>query len=484
MSKPEFVSLHNHSHHSMLDGFSKVEEYLETTKKLGQKGLGMTEHGNVFSVYELINYSKKYDITPIPGIEAYVAPLNPEGAKAKYPIFYGANGQKAAEFDVSNNGAYLHQTIWAINPTGLKNLFKLSTMSNNPEHFYQAPRIDFNMLAEHSDGLVVATGCPSSEISTRFLLGQDDKAYEYAGRLKEIFGDRLFVEIMDHNMSIDLERRLLTKQLELSKKMGIELLATNDSHYAHKKDAIHHEEMLATQSGSRMSDATINNGGKRFAFEGEEYYLKTAEQMDKIFPNRDYPRALSNTLKIAEMAQDVHLSFDPHLRPNVELPKNMDQLTYYKHLLSEGFKKRYGNSPIEVKREAKKRVNYELEVIHSSDFIGYMLTVRDYLMWARENFSTRNEQDEILALSVGVGRGSVGGSIHAFLLEISELDPIKHDLVFERFLSAGRGATYRIVYDDGTSEEIVVSDKKTVIRDGKKESKYIHELKQGDTIIS
>lgn len=476
----DFVHLHVHSHSSMLDGFGKPSEYLETIKSLGMRGLGLTDHGNTHEAYSLISAARKLDLIGIPGCEFYVAPINPQGARVKEPVYYGRDGKKAANGDVSGNGAYLHLTIWAYTQEGMHNLFRLSTLSNQPENFYQKPRIDFEMLAEHSEGLIVSTGCPSGEISTRFLLGQDKLAHEYAGRLKDIFGERLFVEIMDHSMDIDLERKLLPKQLELSKKLGIPLLATNDAHYAHKEDALHHAEMLASQSGARMSDKPYDEGGSRFAFQGEEYYLKSADQMQELFPDEDFPGATKNTLLIAEMAQDIRLDFDPNLMPAPLVPKGFkDEVEYYKHLLAEGFKRRYGNAPREVKEEAARRSKHEMEVIYSSNFIGYMLTVREYMSWARDNFSTRDESDDILALSVGIGRGSVGGSIHAYMLDISEIDPVRWDLVFERFLSAGRGNTYRVTYDDGTFEDLIVSEEKTLTSG---EKRYIHQLQPGDEI--
>ncbi len=477
----EFIHLHVHSDNSMLDGFSKPAEYLEAAHAMGMKGIGITDHGNTHGAYALVNQAKKFDMTGIPGCEFYVAPANPEGARVQNPVYYGPGGQKAGGNDVSGSGAFLHLTVWAYNQEGMHNLFKLSTLSNQQENFYKKPRIDFDMLAEHSGGLIVSTGCPSGEISTRFLLGQDQKAYEYAGRLKEIFGNRLFVEIMDHSMDIELERSLLPKQLELSKKLGIPLLATNDAHYAHKHDAIHHEEMLASQSGSNMAENTYDNGGSRFAFNGTEYYLKTAEQMEALFPDKDFPGATKNTLLIAEMTQDMQLDFNPDLMPKPILPEGFtNEVDYYKHLINVGFKDRYGKAPKEIKEEALRRIKFEMEVIHSSNFIGYMLTVHEYLWWTREKFSTRDATGQIIAPAIGVGRGSIGGSIHAYCLYISEIDPIRWDTIFERFLSAGRGNTYRIDYDDGTSEEIIVSAEKELVSGDKR---YIHQLHVGDEIV-
>lgn len=481
----DFVHLHVHSDNSMLDGYGKPKEYLKTVSEMGQRGMGITDHGNVHGAYSLLSQAQEFGITGIPGCEFYLAPINPEGARAKRAVYYGANGQKQGNDDVAGAGAYLHLTVWAINPEGMHNLFKLSTLSNQQENFYMKPRIDFEMLAAHSDGLIVSTGCPSGEISTRFRLGQDKEAYDYAGRLKEVFGDRLFVEIMDHDMNIELERSLLPKQMELAKKMGLPLLATNDAHYAHANQSIHHEEMLCSQSGGRMSDLPYEEGGNRFAFNGNQYYLKSADEMAEIFPERDFPGALSNTLLIAEMAENMKLDFNPDLMPSPVIPPEFNsEIEYYRHLLNEGFRERYGDKPREIKEEAIRRMRDEMDVIYSSNFVGYMLTVRDYLIWTRDRYSTFDDSGKLLAPAIGPGRGSVGGSVHAYCLGISEIDPVRWETIFERFLSAGRGHTYEIEYEDGTTEQIIISATKEVISpEGENESKYIHQLQPGDEIV-
>lgn len=477
----EFASLHTHSHGSILDGFATIPEYITRAQEVGMRGLGLTDHGNLFETYKFLKATKAAGIKGAPGCEFYVAPENPEGAFAKYPIYYGPGGKKQGQNDVSSSGSYLHLTVWAYNNVGLHNLFKLSTFSFSPDRYYSKPRIDFALLAEYSEGLIVSTGCPSSEISTRFLLGQDQKAYDYTSRLVDVFGkERVFVEIMDHDMEISLERDLLPKQLLLAKKMGLKLLATNDSHYANPGESHHHEEMLAKQSGSRMSDPTYDEGGKRFAFSGDGYYLKGADEMEKIFPERDFPNALKSSMDIIEMLDsDLGLKFDSHLRPIPEIPEGHDLKSYYREVVKAGMKERYANSSKEDKKEALARYKHEDEVIVSSGFAGYMLVVRDYLKFAQDNFSTRDADGKILASAIGVGRGSVGGSIHAYAMRISELDPVRFGLVFERFLSAGRGATYRITYDDGTYEDIIASDVKS-LDDG--DNKYIHELEVGDKV--
>lgn len=464
----DFVSLHTHSQNSLLDGYPSVKEYVNKAVEIGQKGLGITDHGNVSAVLNLIKEAKKAGITPVPGEEFYVAPENPEGARVRSKVFYGKNG-KAPKYDVSANGSYLHQTIWAVNDQGVSNLFKLSSMSWRPENYLQKPRIDIDMLAAHSEGLVVATGCPSSEISTRFLLDQDRKAYEYAGRLKEIFGDRVFVEVMNHGLQDPLERILLPKQVELSRKMGIPLLATNDSHYADQGDAGHHEEMLCSQSGSKMSDPTFDEGGNRFAFNGREFYLKTSAEMSRLFPDEKFPGAISNTRLIAEMAEDVDIAYNPYLSAELEIPEGFTEEGYFLHLVEKGFRQKRGNASDEVREESRRRIEEEYRVISSEGFINYFLVVWDYIKWARDN-----------GVGVGPGRGSIGGSEIAYLLDISRTCPIRYELLFERFLSEGRGATYEITYEDGTTEEIYVSNKKSLAGG---EEKYIHQLREGDEVV-
>ena len=469
IAKDSFVHLHTHSHYSLLDGQSTIPEYIEEAKRIGHTALGLSDHGNTNGIFEFVRLCKEAGITPVPGSEFYVAPQNPEGARVKHRIYYGPNGEKAPEFDVSGNGAYTHQTIWAINNKGLENLFALSSLSWKQENYYSKPRIDFEMLAEHSEGLVVATGCPSSEISTRFLLDQDEEAYQYARRLKEVFGDRLFVEIMSHDMKSPIERLLLPKQLKLSQDLDIPLLATNDAHYARQEDHIHQEEMLCAQSGSVMSEPSYDEGGKRFAFDGDQFYLKTSEEMAYIFPESEFPGAIANTKRIAEMAEDLTIEYNPNLRPKLPIPEGYTRETYFQHLINEGYEKKRSNADSETKKESKRRIAEEYEVISSEGFIDYFLVVWDYIRWAREN-----------GVGVGIGRGSIGGSEIAYLLDISRTCPIRYGLLFERFLSSGRGSTYRISYTDGTSEEVYVADVKTTI-DG--ERKYIHQLEEQEQIV-
>ena len=489
--KDQFVSLHMHSDYSLLDGYAKPGEYIKRAIELGQPAIGLTDHGNLHGIKQFIDQTRDAGLTPVPGSEFYMAPISDDGPYPKHPVYYGEGGRKNPEHDVSANGTYLHLTVWAYNDAGLSNLKRLSTLAYAPERYYRKPRIGFDDLADHSDGLIVSTGCPSSEISTRLLMGQEQAAYEYAGRMKEVFKDQLFMEIMNHNMSIDLERKLLPQQMRLAKRLNLPLLATNDCHYANSGDAQGHSEMLCIQSKSLMSDKTYDQGGKRFALNGDQYYMKSGAQMAALFPEDDYPGALSNTLLIAEMASDIRMVFDPHLRPTPFVPEGTTVEKHLQQMINDGYKAKYVNrdypSVEERKRvliEAKRRIREEWEVIYSSAFDGYMLVVEDYLRYIRENYSVRGENGEILASPLGPGRGSVGGCIIAYLLGISEIDPIEYDLLFERFLSPGRGAVCRVTYDDGTTEDLVVSETRTVLGDdGQEVGRYIHQINVGDEVV-
>lgn len=391
----QWVNLHAHTEYSLLDGYAKIEDYIKVASERGDIGLGISDHGTCSGLYELITQCNEAGLKPIPGFEAYVAPENPEGAFYKKPVFYGKNGIKARNYDVGGNGAHLHLTLFAYNDIGLKNLMKLTSLSWSPDRFYQKPRIDTDLLFEYNEGLIVTTGCPSSEISTRFLLGQDEKAYEYASRLKSVFEGRMYVEVMDHAMeNEDLERILLPKLRKLASDLDLPFLATNDCHYVYKDDADAHERMLAMQTDSKMSEPTFSEGGTRFAFSGPEYYMKSDEEMRLLFPEELYPGAVDNTYDLVMNADHMKLEYDTELRPEIEIPEGYDEITYLKKLVDEGFRKKRGNASIEVQRESIARIKHEFEVIESNDFINYFLVVEDYIREAHD----RN-------IPVGKGRG-------------------------------------------------------------------------------
>lgn len=467
-----YAPLHNHSHYSTLDGYATIDEYIKVALDNNMPGIGLADHGTASGLYKFITQAQAAGITPVPGIEFYVAPENPQGAKCKEPVYYGEGGKKAPNYDVSR-GAYTHLTVFAYNNTGISNLFKLTSLSWDPQNFYHKPRIDTNMLAEYSEGLIVTTGCPSSEVSKRFLLNQDDKAYEYASRLKSIFGDNLYVEVMDHKMKgEELERVLVPKQIKLAKDLGLKIIATNDSHYAFKTDAQPHEHILAISTKDKMSNPAHHNGGTRFAFSTEEYYIKSYDEMIGLYPKEIAEEALANTLEIVEKCKGIKLEYNPNLRPEIEIPEGYTPATYLQKLIFDGFKAKRGTASKEIQAESMKRIKEEFEVIHSNDFISYFLVVHDYINFAHEN-----------GIGCGAGRGSVGGSEIAYVLDISNTDPIRFDLLFERFLSPGRGSTYQIDYVSGESEEISVSSKKQIYTNDEADKVvYVHELNPGDMI--
>lgn len=557
MSGAGFVNLHNHSHYSILDGYSRPVEYLKQAAALGQTALALTDHGNLFGAFEFVSaaraMSKSLDkkkhpqepvwVKPIVGIEAYMAPENPEGAKCKKPVFYSDDPSKRS-IDVSSNGAYTHLTLLAVDDAGFHNLIRLSTESFKRENTYYNQRMDMSMLAKWNTGLVATTGCPSGEIQTRLRLGQVKEAYEYAERMSDLFPGRYYVEIMSHAMRKDLERDAIPQLLKLAEDLKLPLLATNDAHYANPGDARRHEEMLCINTNSRggagervyMDTPTedtvdewmethqkeahdyLSRGRKvptRFAFSGNDYYLKSYEEMIRQFPEDKFPGAVRNTLEVADMVgdwwakkpldleaiadkyrDDVELAkagkaFDadyrlPHagggtslvgpvkankgvtvlgetpsqpaefksdpltqkliddgtvalgpydlslnkgIRPVIQIPEGWTEAQWFQKKLNDGFVQRRvakGDSP-EILAESKRRLDVEYPVFEGNDFVQYMLVVADYIAWAREH-----------GVTVGSGRGSVGGSEVAYLMDISRTDPIRHDLLFERFLNPER----------------------------------------------
>lgn len=345
-----FINLHNHSDYSILDGYSHPHEYLKQAALLGQPAVGLTDHGNIFGAFEFIsdarNLSRTVDkklkpqtpifVKPIVGMEAYVAPENPLGAKVKTPIFY-SNNPELKSLDVSMNGAYTHLTLLAYNDEGFHNLIKLATESFKRENVYYNQRIDFSMLQKWHDGLIATTGCPSGEIQTRLRLGQKREAYEYAERMRELFGDYYFVELMDHHMANTLESNIIPQLLKLGQDLRLPLLATNDAHYARACDAKHHDEMLCIQTNSRGGEkvfmdtpteeslpawcathasevSELAKKGKkppvRFSFSGSGYYLRTRQEMLNLFPNDAFPNAVNNTMLVNEMVGDWWLTKD------------------------------------------------------------------------------------------------------------------------------------------------------------------------------
>jgi DNA polymerase-3 subunit alpha len=415
-----FVHLHTHTDSSLLDGYGTAAETVAEAARLGQPAIAFTDHGKLLGLYSGYKEAQKNGIKFIAGIEAYFTPSTVHHG-AKEPAFFGDGGRD----DVSGKGAYTHLTILAENNVGLANLFRLNLRAST-EGFYKKPRMSLEMLADHAEGLIVTTGCPSGEVQTRIRMGQFDQALGFASRLVDIMGqDNVFVELMDHDMSIDLERKVRAELMEIASILNLPLVATNDVHYSKKEDCTAHEEMLAIQTNSSMMELPDHRGGKRFAFEGDNYYVKSAAEMRRLFPDDQFKDACTNTLVIAERC-NIEISARNDLRPHFELPEKFtDADEYIRHLAYKGFSERLPQKMDDEKY--KRQLEYELSVIISKDYTNYFLVTADLCIWARNH-----------DISVGSGRGSAGGSFLAFVMYITDVDPIKHDLLFERFLNPER----------------------------------------------
>lgn len=391
-NKPSFVSLHTHSHGSILDGFSTVDDLIKRVVELGQPGLAITDHGTLFTSYELYKKAKAEGIQPIIGIEAYVAPSHLKHTD-HLPGYFADGGSD----DVSSKGAYTHMLLFAKNNEGLKALFKLSELSYT-EGYYRKPRMSVELFKQYANGnLVATTGCPSGELQTKLRLGLFDQAVEYARMMQEIFGkENYYMELMNHNMSIDLERKVESDLLKIAEMLDIPLLATADSHYTNKEDAEAHEHLLCISTRSKMSVPTSNaegEGGKtRFAFDGQGYYLHSAEEMLALFPEDKYPGAVTNTVKVMEQCSNVIIEPRDDIRPKIDIPDGLTEGEYLRREVFDGLAKRLPekiNDP-----EYIARLEEELDVIISKNYSGYFLVVSDFVRWAKNN-----------DIPVGPGRG-------------------------------------------------------------------------------
>ncbi|WP_434093883.1 DNA polymerase III subunit alpha [Saccharomonospora azurea] len=421
----------------MLDGAAKMDKLFTEAKRLDMPAVGMTDHGNMYGADEFYQQAKKTGIKPVIGIEAYVAP----GSRFhKKPVFWGNAGQRGTdEFgeggDVSGAGAYTHMTMLAANATGLRNLFKLSTLASY-EGYYRKPRMDRELIAEHAEGIIATTGCPSGEVQTRLRLGQPKEAMQAASDYRDIFGqDNFFVELMDHGLPI--ERSVREGLLEISRQLNLRPVATNDSHYVTKDQAESHAALLCVQSGKTLSDPD------RFKLDGDGYYLKSAEEM-RAYWDKEVPGAADNTLLIAQMVEpydDVWAHKDR--LPRFDVPEGHTEASWLRHEVAKGLEWRFPGGIPDGYRE---RAEMELDVIIQKGFPGYFLIVADLCNYARD-----------VGIWVGPGRGSAAGALVAYALGITNVDPVRHGLLFERFLNPERMSMpdIDIDFDDRRRGEMV-----------------------------
>ncbi|MBC6457097.1 DNA polymerase III subunit alpha [Actinomadura sp. HBU206391] len=421
MAAESFVHLHVHTEYSMLDGAAKIDPLVERAVELGMPAVAMSDHGNMFGAYEFFNKATKAGITPIIGIEGYVAP---ESRFHKKPVLWGepsqrkSNEQTGEGGDVSAGGSYLHKTLWAASAQGLRNLFKISSLASLEGHYRKWPRMDDDLFDQHGEGIIATTGCPSGGVQTRLRLGQFDEALKTAAKYQDIFGkDNYFLEIMDHGLPI--EKRVRDDLLQIAAKLGIPPLVTNDSHYVTEDQADAHDALLCVGTQSLVADPS------RFRFGGSGYYLKAADEMRAVDSSDAWQQGCRNTLLIAERIEDYTPVFAHRdLAAKYPVPDGETEMSWLRKEAARGARARYGDN---VPAEVLDRIEYELGVIESMGFPGYFLVVADICRYARE-----------AGIWVGPGRGSATGSMVSYVTGITELDPIEHGLIFERFLNPER----------------------------------------------
>ena len=422
-----FVHLHVHSEYSMLDGAARVSDLFKGAAEMGMPAVAMTDHGNLFGAYEFYKASKSSGVKPIIGLEAYVTPKTHRSERKR--VRWGDGGGD----DVSGGGAFTHMTLWSESTEGMHNLFRLGSRSSLEGYFYK-PRADRELLQTYAKGLIATTGCPSGEVQTYLRLGRYDDAVASAAEFKDIFGaENYFVELMDHGLSI--ESRVRKDLLRIAKDLQLPLVATNDLHYAARSDAAAHEVLLCVQTGSTMAD------GNRFKFDGDSYYLKSPAEMRELFS--ELPEACDNTLAIAERCD---ISFNERVgafMPRYPCPPGEDEASWFVKEVETGLARRY---PRGVPEHVRKQAEFESGVILSMGFAGYFLVVADFINWAKEN-----------GIRVGPGRGSGAGSMAAYAMRITDLDPLQHGLIFERFLNPDRVSMpdFDIDFDERRRGEVI-----------------------------
>lgn len=409
MGRGSFTHLHVHTEYSMLDGAARIGETVGAAAADGQPALGITDHGNMYGILDFYKECRKQGIKPVLGTEAYMA----YDSRLERPSRRGKVDDSGGDAD-GGKKLYYHLTLLAETNTGYKNLIQLSSRAFM-EGYYYKPRVDWETLAEHSEGLIATTGCLGGHVLQSLMRGDVEDATTKAGRLQDIFGkDNLFVEIQDHG--IPEQHKTNPQLIDLARRIGAPLLATNDSHYVRREDAVAHDALLCVQTGSLMSDPD------RFKFHGDDHYLKTAAEMRTLFD--EVPESCDNTLWIAERA-DVEITFGKPQLPSFPLPEGFaDDAAYLEHLTFEGARKRWGD---QLPDKAVERLAYELKVIGDMGFSSYFLITWDLIKHARDS-----------GIRVGPGRGSAAGCAVAYTLWITDLDPIKYDLLFERFLNPSR----------------------------------------------
>ena len=391
-----FVHLHNHTDYSLLDGAAPISRYIEKAKELNMESIAITDHGNMFGALKFYNACKEADINPIIGCEFYV---NPETHTTKSTTGSGSR--------------YYHLVLLAMDQQGYKNLMRLNSISYI-EGYYYKPRISDELLVKYNGGLICLSACLAGEIPTLLLEGHYEKAKERALYYSSVFdNERYYLELQDHQ--IEEQKRVNPLIVQLSKETNIPLVATNDIHYIEKSDSNAQDIILCIGTNKKKAEKD------RMRFDSDQFYMKSGQEMAQLFSW--VPEAISNTVKIASRC-DVKIEQSGPQLPDYEIPKEFDSPCHYlRHIAQSGLKKRYAV----VTQELQSRLDYELDVVINMDYTGYFLIVWDFIYWAKSQ-----------EIPVGPGRGSGAGSLVAYCMEITDIDPIKYNLIFERFLNPER----------------------------------------------
>lgn len=392
---PKFVHLHTHSHYSLLDGLGKIDDLIARTKELGMDSLALTDHGNLYGAVEFYKKAKKAGIKPIIGVEAYIAPKNHKEKPA--------NGEEN----------YYHLVILAQNHQGWKNLIKLITIAHL-DGFYYKPRMDKQLLRQYSKGLMALSACIGGEVAKKILNNNLEQAEQAALEYQDIFGKGNFYLEIGHHPGVAKTVKANEGLKKIAAKTGIPLVATQDLHYVLKEDAPYHDILLAVQTGNKISDTD------RLTLKDDDFSLRSPEEMAELF--KDTPEAIENTVRIAEQC-NLEIELGKIQLPQFDVPDGKTANKYLEELIWERVAQRYPNPTQEV----KDRVTYELGVIEKTGFADYFLIVQDFVNWAKDH-----------GIVVGPGRGSAAGSIIAYILNITDIDPLKYELLFERFLNPER----------------------------------------------
>jgi DNA polymerase-3 subunit alpha len=428
-SSDSFVHLHVHTEYSMLDGAARLGDLFAETARMGMPALAMTDHGNVFGAYDFYNKATEAGVKPIIGMEAYLTPNTSRFERSR--VRWASGG----EDDVSGGGAFTHMTLLAHSTEGMHNLFRLSSRSSLEGFFYK-PRADRELLAQYAKGLIGTTGCPSGEIQTWLRIGNYESARASAAEFRDIFGaDNFFLELMDHGLGI--ETRVRVDLLRLARDLQLPMIATNDLHYTHAGDHEAHEVLLCVQSGKTMADP------QRLKFDAQDFYLKSPAEMRSLWADKyDLAEACDNTLLIAERCE-VAFDEQANFMPVFGVPAGETEQSWFIKEVERGLVARYpGGIPDAVRAQAQ----YETRVILQMGFPGYFLVVADFINWAKDN-----------GIRVGPGRGSGAGSIAAYAMRITDLDPLRHGLIFERFLNPDRVSMpdFDIDFDERRRGEVI-----------------------------